>query len=203
MMEFESTTFSGVAVVALARLIPASLRQASRMTVAVFLAAMAVAVTLVGSSRADAAELQRGQREAVFSFNLQDANWGTGIVLSGRAGYLLTNRHEAGPLVNIIWSKPTDGGSFLGGNLGAFYRYNLPIPRSTLIPYAGASAWGAFGDLRNSSDFGAGVDAGVRVMLAPTAAINLALYLQRERFKTGPDRWQRTSGVAAGVSVFF
>ena len=164
-----------------------------------------VALALAGRPAAGADPpfvLHRGQTELNFSFVMQEGEWGSGVTLSGRAGYLLTPHHEVGPIGSIIYSSPDQGRNYWGGTVGAFYRYNLGTYGRFVIPYAGAAAMWAFGDARQADTTITQLEAGVRLMLSSTAAVNLGAVYQRERTTYAQPLLQRTFAIVAGVAVF-
>jgi hypothetical protein len=146
--------------------------------------------------------LQPKQAELNFSFIWQEGEWGNGVVLSGRAGYLATAHHEVGPLGAFIYSRPNGGTAYHGGTLGLFYRYNLSPYGRFVIPYAGLSTQWAFGDMRKTTKTISQIEAGVRLMLSPAAAVNVGMVYQREQITFSTPEVQRTFALVVGVSVF-
>ncbi len=165
------------------------------------LLAAAVRAAAAGAEEAPIA-LSPGQSELNFSFVWQDSYWGSGITLSGRAGYFLTAHHEVGPIGSAIYSSPDTGPSYWGGSAGAFYRYNLDTYKRFVIPYAGAAAMWAFADAREASRWLMQLEAGVRLMLSPSAGINVSAVYQRDHVRWAQPDVQRTFALVAGVAVF-
>jgi hypothetical protein len=146
--------------------------------------------------------LQPRHAELNFSFVWQEGDWGNGVVLSGRIGYLLDQHHEVGPLGSFIYSRPNEGSTYHGGNAGLFYRYNLSTYGRYVIPYVGVSQQWGFGDGRDTVTRISQIDAGVRLMLSPVAAVNVGMVYQRERVTFSKPEIQRTFAIITGVSVF-
>ena len=154
-----------------------------------------------------AAELEKGLNEVSFFFSL-DRVGGTGtyIGIMGEYGFMLTPRHELGPVLNMTYSnsdRPGRGGSASGG-LGLFYRYNIPNKSKKLLPFVGGRVLGYFGDI-DYMTWELRPEIGIRLMPVPGASVNLILFY-REIFQSDPhwgDRWGSRFGVTAGVSIFF
>lgn len=146
--------------------------------------------------------LQPGQGELNFSFVMQEGDWGNGVTLSGRGGYFLTAHHEVGPIGSVIYSSPSQGHNYWGGTAGLFYRYNFGTYGRFVIPYAGVAAMWAFGDARQADTTVTELEAGIRLMLSPSAAVNLAMAYQRDRTTYAQPPLQRTFAIVAGVAVF-
>lgn len=153
---------------------------------------------------AGAGELPAGPRELNFTLTATDtADAGSSVQLSGRLGFLARSGHEAGPLVSFVYVRPNHSPNITASSLGVFYRYNFATPRGLVIPYLGGAAWRYFGDYRQSVDWGGEAEAGLRLMVAPAAAVNAQLFY---RYQESAASWvanERTTGLAAGISVFF
>lgn len=153
-----------------------------------------------------AAELERGDREASFSLGLEhEQGAGTYLAISGEYGFMISSRHEVGPVLSLGYSNPDwpGAGSSTWGGAGAFYRYNIPNRTKALVPFLGVRALGFFGDLDSySSEVQA--DAGLRVMPAPAASVNLAVFYRETFFRSD---WYHEHGsnvgMTAGISIFF
>ncbi|MFI5167941.1 MAG: hypothetical protein ACHQQS_15135 [Thermoanaerobaculales bacterium] len=146
--------------------------------------------------------LQPSQTELNFNFAWQEGDWGNGITLSGRVGYLLTQHHEIGPIGSFIYSNPNQGVTYHGGIGGLFYRYNLSPYGRFVIPYAGLAYAYAFGDARQSERYVTEIEAGVRLMLSSSAAVNVGMVYERDRITYAQPDLQRTFAIVTGVSVF-
>lgn len=154
----------------------------------------------------EAAELEKGRHEASFVLGLEHAQEsGTYLAVSGEYGFMVTARHEVGPVLSLGYSDPDWPGadSSTSGGAGVFYRYNIPNRSKALVPFLGARALGFFGDIDSySSEVRA--DAGLRVMPAPGASVNLALFYREIFFHSDwYDDTGSSVGLTAGVSIFF
>jgi hypothetical protein len=154
------------------------------------------------------AELTEGEKELGLAAYWSDTDEvGSEIFVDLLLGFMLTENHEVGPIVNYLASDPDEDDSQLDDLLdndaglgGAFYRYNFS--GGGAIPFIGADVAFPFGDLSDSVDYAAGVDLGVRIMPGERASVNFQAFYDR-LFAEDPfddfDRW----GISAGVSVFF
>ena len=146
--------------------------------------------------------LQRGQAELNFGLVTQEGDWGNSVTLSGRGGYFLSSHHEVGPIGSIVYSSPDQGTNYWGGTLGGFYRYNFATYGRSVIPYGGAAVMWAFGDARQADLTITQLEAGIRLMLSSSAAVNLGAVYQRERTTYAQPLLQRTFALTAGVAIF-
>ena len=148
-------------------------------------------------------EIEKGSKELTLEFAYTDTDdWGTEISLDVSLGYMLTEVHEVGGIVDWTNTDPDAGDSQSGGTIGGFYRYNLGIDADMLVPYAGAKAVLALGDFSDYYDFGAGVELGTRVMPSEHASINVELFYEK-LFGTDIFDDKDSFGLAAGISIFF
>ncbi|MHC4067128.1 MAG: hypothetical protein ACYSUI_21855 [Planctomycetota bacterium] len=151
--------------------------------------------------------MEKGLKEVSFLFSLEHVQGsGTYLAIMGEYGYMITQRHELGPVLNMSYSDPSGGrrGSSAAGGAGLFYRYNIPNKSKRLLPFVGGRALGFFGGI-DSMNWELRPEIGIRMMPAPGASVNLILFY-REIFQSDPawgDRWGSRFGVTAGVSIFF
>jgi len=164
-------------------------------------------VAILISGDAAGAELEKGQRELTFHMVLEhERGSGTYLAIMGEYGFMITSRHELGPVLSLGYSNPDSPtiSSSTSGGAGVFYRYNFPIKSKMLLPFVGGRALGFFGDM-DYRDSELQAEIGIRVMPSPGASVNLAVYY-REAFQSDPPWWDEIGpkgGVTAGVSIFF
>lgn len=168
---------------------------------------IAVAAVLFCPFGVDGAELEKGLRELSFFMVLEHERGSrTHLLISGEIGFLITARHEVGPVFSLGYSNPDSptASSSTSGGVGVFYRYNLPVRSKILLPFVGGRATGFFGDM-DFRDSELRAEIGLRVMPAPGASVNVALFYQ-ETFQSDPpwyDEFRSRIGLTAGVSIFF
>jgi len=156
---------------------------------------------------ATAAELEKGLKEVSFLFSLEHVQGsGTYLSIMGEYGFMITPRHELGPVLNLGYSNPDSPGrgSSTSGGAGLFYRYNIPNKSKKLLPFVGGRVLGFFGGI-DSMNYELRPEIGIRMMPAPGASVNLILFY-REIFQSDSPWHDQTGsrfGVTAGVSIFF
>jgi hypothetical protein len=164
--------------------------------------AVVTGIALSASAQEKPITLQPHQAELNFSALWQEGDWGNGVVLSGRFGYLLDEHHEVGPLGSFIYSRPNAGATYHGGTAGLFYRYNLSPYGRFVIPFVDLSNQWGFGDQRQTTRYIEEIEAGVRLMLSKSAAVNVAMVYERDRVTFGLPLVQRTFALVTGISIF-
>jgi len=154
-----------------------------------------------------AAELEEGAREVSFVFDLENTGAsGTSLAVAGEFGFMVTDRHEFGPVLFVDYWNPNWSGSdsLIFGGAGVFYRYNISNRTKRLLPFVGARASLFFGDTEIRS-WELRAEAGIRIIPAEGASVNFALFY-RQTFLSEPNRFEGPGsrlGVTAGVSIFF
>jgi hypothetical protein len=122
-------------------------------------------LVLVSGSSAFAGQLAKGDWEFLFDFSYSKFSPDTGsdeksTDITGRAGYLLTDAHEVGGVLE--YGKDENGVSFDSTAFGAFYHYNFKAG-TNMNPYVGAQYTFFGGDFGDFYESASGLTAGIKV----------------------------------------
>lgn len=126
------------------------------------------ALTLLVASPALADSLRKGQKEINFDFSYSklegdDSNQSLKTtLLTGMFGYMLTDGHEVGGILQYSKSEISGSASSDSTLFGAFYHYNFQAGPN-INPYLGANLATIGGDLGDVFDTAYGIEGGVKV----------------------------------------
>lgn len=151
-----------------------------------------------------AADLRRNDVELGFSLRASDDDRDDAqeIDLEARFGWMLTNTHEVGIVVDWTYVD-TDAGSndFSGGNAGIFYTYNFATLSLSTVPFVGIQTLAPIGDSGDTDDWSWKTNLGMRFLPTTYTSFNTSLFYEQTYTddNSDPDEY----GIEAGISFFF